>query len=88
MKNRIVTISRQFGSGGRTVGKQLAERLGIACYDSELIEKLAEQSGFAKEYVEQKKRVCFAQQLVYQRPVVGKFGLLRLEPRLSVDGSA
>ena len=49
--NRIVTISRQFGSGGRTVGKQLAVRLGIPCYDQELIEKLAQASGFTPEMV-------------------------------------
>ena len=49
--NRIITISRQFGSGGRTVGKQLAEKLGIPCYDQELLEKLEEQSGLAKEYI-------------------------------------
>ena len=49
--NRIVTISRQFGSGGRTVGKQLAAQLGIPCYDQELIEKLAEASGFTTEMV-------------------------------------
>ncbi|MBS5001854.1 AAA family ATPase [Holdemania filiformis] len=49
--NRIVTISRQFGSGGRTVGKQLAVQLGISCYDQELIEKLAQASGFTPEMV-------------------------------------
>ena len=49
--NRIVTISRQFGSGGRTVGKQLAVRLRIPCYDQELIEKLAQASGFTPEMV-------------------------------------
>ncbi|WP_302558158.1 AAA family ATPase [Holdemania filiformis] len=49
--NRIVTISRQFGSGGRTVGKQLAVQLGIPCYDQELIEKLAQASGFTPEMV-------------------------------------
>lgn len=48
---RVITISRQFGSGGRTIGKKLAERLGINCYDHELIEQLAEKSGFAKAYV-------------------------------------
>ena len=54
MKNRIVTISRQFGSGGRTIGRMVAEKLGIPCYDHELIEKIAEESGFAKEYVQDK----------------------------------
>lgn len=48
MKNRIVTISREFGSGGRTIGKKVAEKLGIPCYDSELIQKIAEESGFAE----------------------------------------
>lgn len=51
MKKRIITISRQFGSGGRTIGKTLAEKLSIPCYDSELIEKLAKESGFAEEYI-------------------------------------
>ena len=51
MKNRIITISREFGSGGRTIGKETAAKLGILCYDQELIEKIAEESGFAKEYI-------------------------------------
>lgn len=51
MKNKIITISRQFGSGGRTIGKQLADKLSIPCYNNELIEKLAAESGFAENYV-------------------------------------
>lgn len=51
MRNRIITISRQFGSGGRTVGREVAKKLGIPCYDHEIIERLAEESGFAKEYI-------------------------------------
>lgn len=50
--NRVITISRQFGSGGRTIGKEVAARLGIPCYDSELILKIAEKSGLSKEYIE------------------------------------
>ncbi|MCD7722911.1 MAG: cytidylate kinase-like family protein [Clostridiales bacterium] len=50
--NRIITISRQFGSGGRTIGKEVAKKLGIPCYDSELILKIAEKSGLSKEYIE------------------------------------
>jgi len=49
--NRVITISREFGSGGRTIGKLSAERLGIPCYDQELIEKIEEKSGLAKEYI-------------------------------------
>lgn len=48
---KIITISRQFGSGGRTIGKRLAEKLSIPCYDSELVEKVAEDCGFAKDYI-------------------------------------
>ena len=53
MSNRIITISREFGSGGHTVGKKVAERLGIPCYDNELIQKIAEQSGFVEEYIKE-----------------------------------
>lgn len=53
MENRIITISREFGSGGRTIGKRVAERLGIPCYDAELIQKIAEESGFAEEYIKE-----------------------------------
>ena len=53
MSNRIITISREFGSGGHTVGKNVAERLGIPCYDNELIQKIAEQSGFVEEYIKE-----------------------------------
>ena len=51
--NRIITISREFGSGGRTIGKKVAAKLGIPCYDSELIEKLAQESGFTKDYIKE-----------------------------------
>ena len=51
MSNRIITISREFGSGGRTIGRKTAERLGIPCYDAELVQKIAEESGYAEAYV-------------------------------------
>ncbi len=51
MAHKVITISREFGSGGRTVGKHVAEKLGIPCYDNELLEKIAEESGLAKEYI-------------------------------------
>ena len=43
MSYKIITISREFGSGGRTIGKLAAEKLGIPCYDHEIIEKIAEE---------------------------------------------
>jgi len=53
MEKRIITISREFGSGGRTIGKLVAEHLGIRCYDAELIQKLAAESGFDESYIKE-----------------------------------
>ena len=53
MKNRIITISREFGSGGRTIGRTAAEELGIPCYDSELLQKIAIESGFDENYIKE-----------------------------------
>lgn len=49
--NKIITISREFGSGGREIGKRLADVLGFAYYDSEIITKLANQTGLSEEYI-------------------------------------
>lgn len=53
MKKNIITISRQFGSGGRSVGRRIAEKLGIPFYDKELVEQIALESGFAPQFVEE-----------------------------------
>lgn len=52
MKKTIITISREFGSGGRSIGKAVAEALQIPYYDKELIKQVAEKTGFAEEYIE------------------------------------
>ncbi len=51
MSHRIITVSRQFGSGGREVGKRLADVLGVAYYDREIITAVAQRSGLAEEYI-------------------------------------
>ena len=51
MSSRVITISREFGSGGRTVGKKVAQALGLPCYDRELLQKIAQESGFNENYV-------------------------------------
>ena len=51
MLNRVITVSREFGSGGRTIGKMVAEKLGTPCYDAQLIQKIAEESGDAADYI-------------------------------------
>ena len=54
MQKKIVTISRQYGRGGRYIGKKLSEKLGIPCYDEKLIDMVAKESGFAQDFVAEK----------------------------------
>ena len=51
MAKRIITISREFGSGGRFIGEEVAKKLGIAYYDKEMIGQIAEQAGLSSAYV-------------------------------------
>ncbi len=53
MKWNILTVGRQFGSGGRTIAKSVAESLGIPYYDKEIVEKVALETGFSPDYIEQ-----------------------------------
>ena len=53
MEKKIITISREFGSGGRTIGRQIAEKLGIPFYDKELVDQIALETGFAPKFVEE-----------------------------------
>jgi len=53
MEKKIITISREFGSGGRTIGRMVAQKLGIPFYDKELVDQIALESGFAPKFVEE-----------------------------------
>lgn len=53
MQKNIITISREYGAGGRRVGHIIAEKLGIPFYDKELVNKVANESGFAPKYIEE-----------------------------------
>lgn len=53
---KIITISREFGSGGRLIGRRLAERLEVPYYDKELLDRIAEESGFCREMMEDAER--------------------------------
>ena len=52
MANQIITIGREFGSGGQYVGEELAKRLGVKLYDKELLQQAAKESGFCEEIFE------------------------------------
>lgn len=54
--NKIITISRQYGSGGREIGAKLADKLGVPFYDNELIARAAKESGFAEAAFENAER--------------------------------
>ena len=49
--SKIITISREFGSGGKYIGILAAKKLGIPCYDRDIIEKIAEESGFVDDFI-------------------------------------
>ncbi len=50
--NTIITIGRQFGSGGREIGEMVADHFGIKCYDKELLSRAAKESGFCEEMIQ------------------------------------
>lgn len=53
MTKKIITVSRQFGSGGRTIAKAVAKRLGLPYYSKDLVDRIAERSGFSPEFVQE-----------------------------------
>ena len=53
MGKRIITTSREFGSGGRFIGEEVAKKLGIAYYDKNIINEIAEKSGLSPEYIQE-----------------------------------
>ena len=53
MAKRTITISREFGSGGRFIGEEVAKKLGIAYYDKNIIGQIAEKSGLSPEYIQE-----------------------------------
>ena len=59
MKKFVITVSREYGSGGRRIGRLVAEKLGVNFYDGELLSLVAKESGYTEEFVrqnDQKKR--------------------------------
>lgn len=52
MSKKVITISREFGSGGRSIARMVAERLGYTYYDKALVELIAKESGYSEDFVE------------------------------------
>ena len=76
MTKRIITISREFGSGGRFIGEEVAKKLGMAYYDKNVITEIAEKSGLSPEYIQENaelspKKGLFAYALA-GRDITGK----------------
>ena len=76
MAKRIITISREFGSGGRFIGEEVAKKLGMAYYDKNVISEIAEKSGLSPEYIQENaelspKKGLFAYALA-GRDITGK----------------
>ena len=80
MNKRIITISREFGSGGHTIGKTVAEELGIAFYDQELLEHIAEETGFSREFIKSAAEDSTANYSLLFNMVVNRSFQLRNEP--------
>lgn len=78
MSSKIITISREFGSGGRSIGKAVAERLGWAYYDKELVDRVADETGFNPEFVEERGEYAPAKsKLAYAFGTAGTPGIMQ-----------
>lgn len=59
--NRIITVGREFGSGGREIGRRLAEKIGFAYYDNEIITEISKKTALSEQYV---------QNIVERKPII------------------
>ena len=94
-KHIIITVGRQFGSGGKPVGDALSEKLGIPVYDNELITEAARQSGYSPEFFirsDEKKHSFFLANLFggnnYSRNMIGDAELFRIQSETIRDIAA
>ncbi len=83
--SKIITVSREFGSGGRTIAKKVAEKLGIACYDQEIIDKIAKESGFCEEFIREKGEYANTGSRFFNALSAGYANGLSLQDRLWIE---
>ncbi len=75
MKN-VITISREFGSGGRTIGKLVAQKLGYDFYDTEIVNEVAQRSGFSPEFIREHGEYATAKSsLLYALATANQYSL-------------
>ena len=75
MNDLIITISREFGSGGRKIGEELAKKLGVDYYDKAIIDKAAQNSGLSPEFIE-KEEQTFSNSILFNLATSGgQFGV-------------
>ncbi len=91
MEKTIITIGRQFGSGGHALGEELSKRMGIPLYDKEILEEASKKSGYSKEIFmkhDEKPTSSFLYSLAmgvggivqgYQRPLVMEIYLAQFD---------
>ena len=78
MVKRIITISREFGSGGRFIGEEVAKKLGIAYYDKNIINQIAEESGLSGKcrIIAKERTVCLCIcRTGYHGKIFGRYGI-------------
>lgn len=85
MPLRIITISRQYGSGGRAIGHAVAEKLGIEFYDHQILLELAEKSGYTVDFIETRGEYKTSSALDYAS--LGTGSSMRIEPSIALTNS-
>ncbi|MBQ6624843.1 MAG: cytidylate kinase-like family protein [Clostridia bacterium] len=85
-KNLVITISREFGSGGREIGERVAKELNIPFYDREIILKTAENSGLSEEYIEKEEQKVTSS-LLFNLSAGGKQEFPALADRIFISQS-
>lgn len=74
---KVITIGRQFGSGGHTIGEAVAKQLGIPCYDKEILDQIAVETGFSPDYIEKASEYASSNSSILWNLVMGhKSGII------------
>lgn len=72
MKKRIITISRQFGSRGHSIGEAVANQIGIPCYDKQILDRIAAETGLAPGYIKEASEYASANNSLLWNLVIGR----------------